>query len=131
MRRPTLGRLTPDLPGDSLDGGPLPSRLPAAVVGVIGMIAVIGVGAASGVPAVERHLQRDIQINVLADVPSVRAVVDGRTVSLSGLVNSADDRRQLGDRVTARWGVTSVRLDAVKVRPRAVQAKGVKAASSN
>ena len=95
----------------------LASRKPAIAVALMGMVGVISAGAAIGVPSVEKHLRTDIERSVLTEVASVRVVVDGRTVSLVGPVRSADDRRELGDRVRRRWGVERVNLDRLRVDP--------------
>lgn len=104
----------------------LPSRVPAVILATVGMAAVLGAGAVVGLSMTERHLRADIARHVLADVPSVRANVSGRAVSLVGSVASIDDRSELGDRVRGRWGVASVTTDGLAVsgiRPAAVAKK--------
>ena len=116
---------------DPSDGVPLPGRAPAVLLATVGMTAVFGAGAVVGLPMTERHLRSDIARHVLADVPSVRAKVSGRAVSLVGSVASIDDRSELGDRVRSRWGVASVTTDGltvVGIRPAAAAAKQTSAA---
>ena len=113
------------------DGVLLPSRVPAVLLATVGMTAVFGAGVAVGVPMTERHLRADIARHVLADMPSVRAKVNGRAVSLVGSVASIDDRSELGDRVRSRWGIASVSIDGLAVigsGPAAVAAKQTSAA---
>lgn len=94
----------------------------AVVVAVLALAAIVVAGGRVGGPSIEGHLRRDIERSVLVDVPRVRAVVEGRTVVLSGSVVDPAERDRVIRRVTARWGVAEVRADALKISSRPVAA---------
>jgi BON domain len=90
----------------------------AVSLALLALVAIVAVGAMVGAPSIERHLLRDIERSVLVDDPGVRAVVTGRTVSLSGSVPDRAERDRVIRRVAARWGVSNVRVGALKVAAR-------------
>jgi hypothetical protein len=92
----------------------------AVFVAALALVSIVVVGGRVGGPSIERHLRLDIDRSVLVDNPDVRAVVNGRTVSLSGSVPDRAERDRVIRRVAARWGVAEVRADALKITARKV-----------
>ena len=90
-----------------------------------GLVALIGIGTVERSTAIEAHLKRDITESVLVDMPDVEVSVDGRDVTLTGSVDSSQERTVLATLVHQRWGVRTVnvqRLRASEVAPKTADA---------
>ncbi len=86
------------------------------VVGLASLIALTSVVRTTAVPKLEQRLEFDVKRSLADDVTQLRVSVDGRSVRVAGIVDSATERAKVVERVRGRWGVRNVNAEGLKIK---------------